>query len=196
MTIAEYVSKVLPRMEGWCTAEKASKLSEYAESARLFVEIGVFGGRSLFAGALAQKRSNSLAIGIDPWSKIASVSGFTDTNADWWGKLDHDDIYRKCHAKLVDLNLGASTHLLRCSSAEALLLVKQLEPIQLLHIDGNHSEASALFDVENYVPLVETGSIVAFDDLDWQTTKRAQERLADFCDPIDMVGSCGFYRRK
>lgn len=195
MNVTEYIANVLPKMEGWCTPEKATKLAEYAKNARLFVEIGVFGGRSLFAVALAQPNA-AIAIGIDPWKADASVKGFEDENAKWWGRLDHEAIYQKCRTVLDTLNLNANCHLLRCTANDAALLIRRIGFIELLHIDGNHSEASALADVENYVPLVPPGGIVFLDDVDWATTKQAQLRLEQLCAHIDSVGTCGIYRRR
>lgn len=195
MNVTEYIEKVMPGMEGWCSKDKASKLAAYAKEANTFVEIGVFGGRSLFAGSLAQPEG-AIAIGIDPWKAAASVKGFNDKNAEWWGKLNHDEIYDKCRKMLDTLNLNSQCQLLRCTATEALPLIRRLAPIDLAHIDGNHSEESALADVENYMPLVREGGVVFFDDTDWYTTKKAQARLLDFCTPLEMIGSCGVLRRK
>jgi hypothetical protein len=181
-------------MEGWCSPAKATKLASYASYARTFVEIGVFGGKSLFAGALSQP-SGSIAIGIDPWESIPSVEGYDGENATWWSKIDHEAIYRSCRTFQTSLDLVRSCFLVRATASEALPLAERFSPIDLLHIDGNHSESASLHDVTHYVPLVRLGGIVFFDDLSWETTRRAQEHLARLCRPIDEVDGCGVFER-
>jgi predicted O-methyltransferase YrrM len=51
----------------------------------------------------------------------------------------------------------------------------------LLHIDGNHSEEASTSDVDLFMPLVKPGGVVFMDDLNWDSTKRAQEKMLDFC---------------
>jgi len=191
------------RMEGWCTPEKAEALARVVldRTPELAIEIGVYAGRSLFAIALAMREVSPTArvLGIDPWSPSASIAGFeTDqANRDWWMRLDHTAIYRECVTVQSELAL-TNVHLFRGTAALALpALAFACSPpaIDLLHIDGNHSEASALFDVESYVPLVRPGGTIAFDDVDWETTKHAQARLATLCSLDRMVGNCGFYTR-
>lgn len=191
------------RMEGWCTPEKADALARQVIAIRAItaIEIGVFAGRSLFAIALAQREVSPTArvLGIDPWSPAASIAGFeTDpANRDWWMRLDHTAIYSQCVAVAAELGL-TSAHLFRGTAHSALPAVRFAFPtptLDLLHIDGNHSEGSALADVENYVPLVRPGGSVIFDDCDWETTKLAQQRLAKLCTLDRMVGACGFYTR-
>lgn len=197
MTPREYITSLLPTLNGWCTPEKASKFVALIEEAKssLFVEIGVFAGRSLFAGALAMPPS-SLTIGIDPWERSSSTVGTQDeANREWWAKLDHEKIYRECRSTLASLNLTYSCHLLRCNSDHAYPLISRLPPISFLHIDGNHSTELALFDVTYYVPLVQSNGWIAMDDCDWPTTRKAQEHLATMATLVEMVGNCGFFRK-
>lgn len=200
MTPETYIETVLPKMEGWCTPEKARRIVGLVResNSRTFVEIGVFAGRSLFAAALAQFGHGfyTLCIGIDPWNAYESTSGFNDENAKWWGKLDHDAIYNKCRATLEALELNDTCYLIRESSSLALPLIQRIAPVDILHIDGNHSEESSCRDVENYEPLVRPGGIILFDDTSWQTTKSAQKQLSRVAVQLDMVGDCGIYRKK
>lgn len=163
--------------------------------ANVLVEIGVFAGRSLFAGALAMK-PGSVAIGIDPWKREDSVRGFEDANKEWWGRINHDQIYDECRRDLEKLGLSDRCYLLRCNSREALPLIKRFGPIDVLHIDGNHSEESSCFDVVNYVPLVKANGVIFVDDIDWETTKRAQEFILSMTERLFPVGTCGVFRKK
>lgn len=201
MTPSSYITDVLPKMEGWCTPAKAARLVELVESsrARVCVEIGVFGGRSLFAIALAQSRHipalPPLTIGIDPWERMPSVAGYDGVNEEWWAKLDHDAIYASCRSFHSLLSLRDTCQLLRATSREALALVSRLAPIDLLHIDGNHSTDSALYDVMQYVPLVRPHGVVLFDDMEWETTKPAQRLLLTLCKQTGEVDGCGIFER-
>lgn len=197
MTLNEYIGIVMPKMEGWCTEAKARKIAEIVSPSQVqvFVEIGVFAGRSLFAAALAMK-GHGIAIGIDPWNADESIVGFEDENKDWWGKLDHSRIYHKCRQTQNQLGLNENCYLIHANSKQALSLIQKAAPIDVLHIDGNHSIEASCFDVVNYVPLVKQNGVIAFDDCDWTTTKRAQEILESMAEKIDSVGSCGIFRKK
>lgn len=197
MTPQEYVETVLPRMEGWCSPQKANRLiaAVAEQKPRLFVEIGVFAGRSLFAAALALP-SGGVAVGIDPWCVADSVKGFSGDNQAWWSKCDHDSIYKQCQFTQSLLDLCDRCYLIRATSPQALALVRCLAPIDILHIDGNHSEECSCFDVENYQPLVKPGGIIFFDDIDWNETKKAQRLLAERTDTLEPVGTCGVFRQR
>jgi len=54
--------------------------------------------------------------------------------------------------------------------------------IDFLHIDGDHREASAVSDVENWLPKVKTGGIICIDDAWWESTQKAVEMLLVECD--------------
>lgn len=200
-TITTYTRKIMPNLHGWCSPEKAEELARQIieTKARRIVEIGVFAGRSLIAMALAAKRTSGHVIGIDPWDSGASVKGFENdkANAEWWGNCDHNLIFQKCRIYVGLYGVKDNTILIPHTSKEALTLFSQID---LLHIDGNHSEEQSLYDVEHYVPLVRNGGIVVFDDTNWSTTKKAQERLSELCYFTKFVETpgqqCGFYRKK
>lgn len=196
MTPEKYIAEVLPKLGGWCTAEKASRLSRIVTESQcsIYLEIGVFAGRSLLAAALSLP-AHGIAIGIDPWKRDDSIKGFDDANKDWWGKIDHDQIYDECRANIVKVGVADKCHLIRSNSSEALSLVQRLPFYAVLHIDGNHSEQASCFDVCSYVPRVLSGGTILLDDCDWNTTKRAQSILESMAEKIDTVGNCAIYRK-
>lgn len=192
---------------GWCDEKKSSAMMEnvFESKPKTYVEIGVFAGRSLISVALAQAINNTpgaKAYGIDPWKPAESIKHWDegDPNHKWWGSLDHDAIYWECVDYVELLSLNGIVELIRDTSAGALDQIKRVGRIDLLHIDGNHSEEQALFDVENYVPLVRPNGYVWFDDVNWDTTRTAQIKITEFCDPIGTVtgeaGVCGLYRKR
>ncbi len=192
-----YINVIMPNMEGWCDAPKAqamvSQIRKHKPS--IYVEIGVFAGRSLFAASLAMKEYGGHTVGIDPWNESESVKGQASDHAEWWGKCDHEKIYHEAMEQSHMLGLDSTCTLLRSTSHWVLWLIQSLAPIGMLHIDGNHSEASALYDAQTYAPLVPSGGIILFDDLDWSSTRQAQEWLATVARMDERVGNCGFYTK-
>lgn len=206
--IQHYIHRYMPDMDGWCSAEKAEALKDVVMTSKpkLAVEIGVYGGRSLIAIALSLKAvgEGGYVIGIDPWDAEVSAQGFPegDENRKWWARLNHSDVMHRCERHIGFNKVGEQVTLLRLTSNEAhRVLGTAKEPfIDLLHIDGNHSEECSVADVEHYVPFVRPGGVVVFDDTNWGTTKHAQEILSELCNFSHFVETpgqqCGFYVRK
>jgi len=158
---------MMGQLQGWCSEEKASVLIDLVLQTRpeVILEIGVFGGKSLIPMAYAQ---HTLGIGktygIDPWEAAASIEGMQDpANIEWWKKLDHEFILRGLTEKIGAFHLENQVQLLKMTSAEAPVI----QEIDILHIDGNHSEQTALFDVLKWVPCVKSGGLILFDDIGW-----------------------------
>jgi predicted O-methyltransferase YrrM len=192
------ISRTVQSMEGWCTVEKALSLASniLANKAGFVVEIGVFGGRSLVPMALAlQSLGRGIVYGIDPWKKEACLEGKNDSaNDQWWANIDYSVIQEKCVQTIWGLNLAPHVVLLRAPSQICASLFQS--PIDVLHIDGNHSEETSVRDVNLWVPKVATGGFVWIDDTDWLTTKNAQKRLAEMAVKISEVGNCHLYQKR
>ena len=75
------------------------------------------------------------------------------------------------------LNLTDVVQVIRKTSEEAM----PINGIGMLHIDGNHSEESSLHDVKKWVPLVQSGGVIVFDDVTWGTTDAAVAWLDENC---------------
>jgi predicted O-methyltransferase YrrM len=206
-SLTSYIDTYMPRMDGWCNADKARALARAVIStdARVALEIGVYAGRSLIAIALAQQAlSNDRTVyGIDPWSNAASTAGWDDANGAWWSGVDHDDIYRKAQSHLVATGTDSTALLIRATSDCIASLITAPCPapfLDLLHIDGNHSAAQSQRDVACFAPLVRPGGIICFDDTNWESTKAAQQLLLNYCTFTHFVEvpgqQCGFYLRK
>jgi predicted O-methyltransferase YrrM len=170
-------------LEGWCTPFKASILMDlvFQTKAQTVVEIGVWGGKSLVPMAYGIKElGEGVVYGVDPWSGTCSSEGMTGVNLDWWSAVDHEAIYQGLVSKIKKVSLDEYIELLRCTSEDAPLIVD----IDILHIDGNHSEATSFYDVCKWVPLVKSGGLIVFDDTTWGTTTRAVEWLDLHCTKI------------
>ena len=68
--------------------------------------------------------------------------------------------------------------------------------IEMLTIDGNHSELASCRDVRLYLPMVVSGGIVIADDTDWPTTQKAVEMLKAECDTIGGDGHYTIFQKR
>lgn len=182
-TLKSEVFKATEQLHGWCSNEKASILIDLivAFKPQVVVEIGVFGGKSLIPMAFALRYNKQGKIyGVDPWDNIASAEGMDGVNLDWWISVDHDQILEDLEQKIDAFALKPQIELIRSTSENCRLI----ENIQILHIDGNHSEKTSYLDVIKWVPLVKSGGLVIFDDITWGTTKLATEWLDAHCTKV------------
>lgn len=192
----EKTLEIQAKLPGWCTQQKAEAMMELIHEARpqICVEVGVFGGSSLFpcAKALAHLGQGHL-YGIDPWENEACLVGYQkdDPNYLWWKAVDLEKIYRDLQSVLHKHKLDAHCTLVRKEAREALKQFKD-GSIDILHIDGNHTEQNAYDDARLYLPKVKSGGYIWFDDINWSTTRKAVAYLAKHCD-LDIERSTNAY---
>lgn len=200
-----YKEKVLPslyQIDGWCSREKAQHMMDlvYEINPQICVEIGVYGGSSIYptACALAYQKSG-VVYAIDPWSKDDCIQGFEVGNEhfEWWSQVDLEKIYFRFLSMLKQNNLNSYCLVMRMTSEEAYHHFEE-ESIDILHIDGNHSEDSALTDAKLYLPKVKKGGYIWFDDVHWASTTKAVEYLSKHCDVIKdrFVNNCVLFQKK
>jgi predicted O-methyltransferase YrrM len=186
----------LSRLDGWCSEKKARALCAIVAFARpnTCVEIGVFGGKSLFAIASVCYEYGGSVHGVDPWLKDEALVAVQEAeNREWWSRIDLNVVYGKCVAALNSFGLQACCHLHRMTSEKAAPL---FERVDLLHIDGNHSETQSTLDVKLWLPKVPSGGIVVFDDVDWPTTATARSMVEQECDRLVQVDNCAFFLKR
>lgn len=170
----------MDRLEGWCTKNKASLLIDliFMLKPHTVVEIGVWGGKSLVPMAHALKiLNNGMIYGIDPWDNAASIKGMEGDNLEWWEKVDHEMIFQGLLSRIKEFNLEDRIELIRTTSE----LAPSIPNIDILHIDGNHSEDASNLDVIKWVPLVKKGGVIIFDDMTWGTNANAVKWLDNNC---------------
>lgn len=184
-------------VEGWCSHQKASILIDLilSSGAKTIVEIGVWGGKSLLpmAYTLREIGQNGKIYGIDPWDNQASIEGIThESNIAFWNYVDHEDVLRKLENVVEAERLCDTVTLIRATSSAA----PPINDIDILHIDGNHSDVTSYIDVTKWVPLVKKGGWIVFDDMNWfengmVTTRRAIDYLNEHCHKIAEINeSC------
>jgi predicted O-methyltransferase YrrM len=169
-------------LSGWCPAQKADRLAVLAGQSALCVEIGVFGGQSFFAMAWGNPKARLIA--IDPWTAAEAAQECAPgaEEAYYWDGL-HAEFIENLHR----FTAHGRTTVLRMTSELALNFVQ--EPIDLLHIDGNHSENKALFDVKNWLPKMRKGGVIVMDDVNWQSVKLAAEWLKEHSESYEDFGT-------
>ncbi len=173
------IAKVLPELNGWCPLDKATKLAELIVECRpkLVVEIGVWTGSSCIPMLLALKHNGSgRAIAIDPWSPTISVINEVEANVEWWGKVDHSAAMRTFLGAMEALHVSHLCEVWRRPSDECVVP----EQIDLLHIDGSHTE-QAVRDVNRYASKIRVNGTLVMDDLAWEggAVRRAYDRALE-----------------
>lgn len=202
-SIKKEVLESLPKVEGWCSKEKAETIIDLVLKEKLesCVEIGVHGGASALPIASALKLNGKGTLyAIDPWENKECIIGQDEPNADWWSKKNLKKVYRRFVRALNKHELTDNVIVLKMTSEKALDRVP--EKIDFLHIDGNHCEESVAFDVNNYFPKVKIGAIIVCDDYKWEifgapSTKKAYDSIMSSCEIIAQTddGNCIFLRR-
>jgi hypothetical protein len=202
--------EVMAPLQGWCWEEKAVALCDAIQAAPnsngplTLVEIGVYGGKSLVPQALALQQRRALTgaqghiWGIDPWTTKAALEGFNDpANAAWWNALDIGRIYAGCATALANCGLMDCVSLLKANSQEVSGLFSWID---LLHIDGNHSETASRRDVALYLPMVRPGGVICLDDTNWATNKAALDDVSAQCDLLEIITrpgcECRLFRKR
>lgn len=186
---------------GWCSPEKAIAMVELILDVdpRLVVEIGVFGAKSLVPQIMAVQHldNGGVVCGIDPWSPENDACADDDPiNAGWWKGLNWDDIYRSAVDQVWGRGLQSRCVLMRCYSWTC---ADVFHDIDIIHIDGNHSELTSTRDVELYLPKVKPGGYIWFDDARWKQTQKAVAMLNERCRLIKQVvdsagNACNLYQ--
>jgi predicted O-methyltransferase YrrM len=184
--LKQHALQCMAQLHGWCAPEKASLLIDLIARTRpkVVVEIGVWGGKSLIPMAMALKENHQGVIyGIDPWMNFESTQWVVEeVNRDFWDRANHEWVYQDLLAKIGLFELQSQVQIVRATSEAA----EPIPEIDLLHIDGNHSEHASFFDVTKWVPLVRSGGWIILDDMKWFekgvfTTAKAGEWLNTHC---------------
>jgi hypothetical protein len=178
----DLIDRLLPPMPGWCTPEKGRRMARlvYESQARICVELGVFGGRSLLALAAGLAVDTEGHVwGADPYDRAASLEGTNaPENNEWWGNLDHAAIEKAAREAIGASGLQRFVSLEKCKSMDDAFMAKfPIGTVDVLHQDANHSEETSAAEVRVWAPKIRLGGYWISDDIDWATTKAAQNLL-------------------
>lgn len=196
-----YIQRELKHIEGWCSEEKALAMFDLIvkEDPKVCVEIGVWGGSSIFPTALALKllKNRGIVFAIDPWKTEECIKNYIegDPNYEWWSKVNIYKVYKSYVKMLQKFDIVSQCITYKETSANAFEKIPY--EIDVLHIDGNHSEEASFFDIITYYPKVKSGGYIWFDDKNWATTKKAIDYLYENCIYIKTVdnGNCVLFQK-
>lgn len=200
--LKQHVRDVLPKFDGWCSTEKAEKFIDLVLETKpeICVEIGVFGGRSLFPVAAAlQHLGKGLVIGVDPWSEEECLRYFDPVkdapHIAWWSKINIEQIYRSYLSMISTEQLNNQVITLRITADRAATI---LAPIDILHIDSNHGEISTTKDIELFLPKVRPGGYIWVNDSLAYSMQPTIDYLLERCEFIQVIdnGNCILCRKK
>ncbi len=199
--LKNHVTSQLPFINGWCSKEKAESFIDLvlSENPEVWVEIGVFGGSSLLPVLSAlQFLGKGTAIAIDAWDRFECIRHFDfvqdKEDLRWWANLDLEQIYIS-FLDLINRNgLQNFCKIVRKSSEAA---AQEIGPIDVLHIDGNHSETASVLDVQLYLPKVKQGGFIWYNDCLWEKRQAALDLLLEECQYVKLIdnGNCILLRK-
>ena len=165
--------------QGWTTNEKMQHLAELVvdHECRTIVEIGVFGGRSLIALALAGQINPAgvSVVGYDPYTVAAALEGMVEEDhARWWAGatgMKLDQIYAGAVKAINDCGVANICRIIVKTDAEAINDWAD-GSLDLLHLDGNHENDVSLRTARLWLPKVKPGGILVQDDVNWPQVQK------------------------
>lgn len=167
---------------GWCSEEKSKYLFDLVINTKpnLVVEIGVYRGRSLASFSAASLVHKCEVIGIDPYNFDCLINE-TYTNKE-------DLIYSK-NLLISEFNrLGLPFTLIDIPSEFAINHeIFNNKQIDILHIDGSHSESHVCLDVTLWLPKLKVNGILIFDDANYPSIQLAQKIALEKCMHIEYI---------
>ncbi len=184
----------IAHLPGWCSEEKALSFIDLVLQVKpkICVEIGVYSGRSLFPVASALKfLGQGIVIGIDPWDTLECIKHFDPIkdagHFQWWSKESQLEQMRQICLNMIKRN-GLEDHckIIRATSQKA---AHEIDGIDILHLDGNHSESVSIQDVKLYLPKVRSGGYIWINDTTWDNLYEPWELLSEACDVVKAINT-------
>lgn len=177
-------------MEGWCSASKALALFEYVIARRpaRSIELGVWGGRSLFPLACGHWATTFGHIsGFDTYRVEETLEGTNDPeNAAWWQTVDFARIEDEARLTLSRAVPAAYWSLIKTRTyPEPPSVGTSTDPItrtpwvDLLHQDSNHSEEVSCAELAYWRPAMRPGSLWILDDANWPSIQKVRREMRD-----------------
>lgn len=171
-------------MNGWSPENKIRDMVDLVrrEKPNLCVEIGTYAGRSFLPVAWAMKQNGfGIAVGIDPYCNKSCTEGWPkDQDHTGW---DTNDLWPYYHEMMNMAKRQGLLDWIDVRTQKAVDVVESFDDgtVDIAHVDGNHSELSALVDVYSWLPKVRSGGYVWMDDVHMATTVKAVAVLDKKC---------------
>ena len=143
---------------------------------RVFVELGTDRGESYFAfcQSVAENQTGTRCFAVDTWRGDQQAGGYDETTC------DEVSTHNARH-------YAEFSTLLRCTFDDALERFRD-QTIDLLHLDGLHTEEAVRHDVESWLPKLRPGGILLMHDISvrsrgfgvWRVWEELQARGASY----------------
>ena len=162
------------------------------------VEIGVFAGKSLINTALALKENgHGVVYGIDPWRKETALAGTELTMEDpaFWDTIDLDAVHWDCMRAIWQHEVEKHAIVIRAASLDCHQLFS-LRTVDILYVDGGHTEKASCADVACYIGKVKHGGHIWLDDTNYASLKAAIELVERQCVLVKDFGHCRLYKKQ
>jgi predicted O-methyltransferase YrrM len=189
---------------GWLDPEVAAAMRQLIKETQpnVCVEIGVYAGKSLINSAIQlNENGNGVIYGIDPWRTKTAVNDMAPTeNVSFWANTDLDDVHAACMHAIWEHEVENQVIIIRATSQVAAQMFSfyrrdEIDVIDILYIDGGHSEAASCLDVKLYLPLVLKGGYIWIDDTDYPSLQKALSILREYCTLIKEFGRVHLYQK-
>lgn len=205
--IRDAILEYIPKMEGMSDPERYCDIAElvYDSKPKVAVEIGSFGcaGSLSMAFAIRENNNGGQLFCIDPWRLEYATEGEWTENVKWWSQnIDIHEVHKKAMMAIWAHNIDEWIVVIRAASQHCANLFPEID---FLVIDGNHSEIASFRDAHLYMPRVESGGLVLFDDADWQTregdtvvqsTQKALALIETQAELVKQMGNMRVYRKR
>jgi len=154
---------------GWASLNKSGYFIDCVEEIctrvdnPVCVEIGVYAGKSLLPIAMSlQRNKKGIVYGIDPWSNEEAIKGYSGPNEYYWGSIDLKEKYQFFQNLILEFDLSKYV----ITVVDASDNVPEIKNIDLLHIDGQHTE-QAVRDAKKFASQVTLNGYCFVDDITW-----------------------------
>lgn len=193
----DQVTAFVNASDGWTELSRCLEMVDLITEHKpeVVVEIGVFGGRTLIPQAMALKANGKGRIyGIDPWKLEPCLEGENEANRQWWSKVDLEEFQRRVINHIWRLELDQWATIIRSPSQYVSDLFAQWS-IDILYIDGCHSEIASSRDVILWTPKVKPEGFIHFDDCLWPSVQPALKLMAERCEVVKDGGHYRLYKK-
>jgi hypothetical protein len=186
---------------GWLTADVGAAMRNliWKTKPNTCVEIGVFAGKSLINTALALKENgHGVVYGIDPWKTDVALANLSsdekESAPEYWSGIDLDAVHWDCMRAIWQRDLEDYVVIIRSSSEKCYQLFP-MNSVDILYIDGGHSEECSTVDTALYLPSVKSGGHIWLDDTNYVTLQKAVSLVEKQCQLVKDFGHARLYRK-
>lgn len=204
--LKNHIRTVVPSIQGWCSVEKALDFIDLVlkEKPKVYVEIGVFAGRSVFPVASALKYlGQGVIICIDPWNKLECLKQLTlkedQPHLNWWSKTRFDEVYNSFTILSKRYGLEKYCRIIKTTAQKAVSEID--DSIDILYLDAIYSEPIALEIVQLYLPKVRSGGYIWINDALGGKVGASTAFILESCEHVNLFeypndSACNLFKKR